>query len=401
MQPPIPWKIAMSVAAALLSVAALEAGVRIWARVQAAGPPAPSPAALVEELSRATIGGREIGNQMIVHNTAWFAKHPAPAGVTSAYVGTSRTKPLRPERFGIEGAVNGAGNSYNEISYGLLLQMEALRLQFPKLATVYVESSLLLRRPARLVLEEDHYKYLPLLEALLPLRDALPGGEAFRRDVQAARENGPGRPPRRLALRSWRSSMRLSNAFGAGAEAKRIPVLQDEWLRGLRPNGERANEAGPRIPRHNWKPAVTPENVTVHRMREIPGWKPWDGLFDLIAMWGRRNGIQVVLFQPPVRSDLHRFQSAQGLADHVADLRRVAAGHAVPFIDLNVPSLGYMDDWSLFSDEDHLETCAGSTLLLAAIGEGARAFREKGDLLPVVPRERVEALHADRLRRCG
>lgn len=401
MQLSIPWKIAASAAAALLSVAALEAGVRIWVRAHAAAPSARSPAALIEELSRATIGGREIGNQMIVHNAAWFARHPAPAQVTSAYVGTSRSKPLRPERFGIEGAVNGAGNSYNEISYGLLLQMEALRLQFPNLATVYVESSFLLRRPARLVLEEDHHKYLPLLEALLPLRDELPGADAFRRDVQAARENGPGRLSRRLALRSWRSSMRLSNVFGAGHDAKRIPVLQDEWLRNLKPNGERAYDAGPRIPRHNWKPAVTPENITVHRMREIPGWKPWDGLFDLIARWGRKNRVQIVLFQPPVRADLHRFQSAQGLADHVADLRRVAAAYSVPFIDLNQPDLGYMDDWTLFSDEDHLETCAGSALLLGAIGEGAREFRENGTLLPVVPRARVEALHAERLRRCG
>jgi hypothetical protein len=395
----IAMKIAVSVAAALLSLAALEAGVRVWGHMQAAQPSPQTAAELIRALPHGFIEGREIGNQMIVHNAAWFARHPAPAQVTSAYAGTSRTKVLRPQHFGIEGAVNGSGNSYNEISYGLLMQMEALRIQFPNLRTVHVEASLLLRQSARLRVAGDHYKYLPLLEALLPLRDALPGGQAFRAEVLAARKAGP-KAPGRLALRAQRSSMRLANLFGAGGE-KAIPVLQDEWMRDLLPNGERAAAAGPLRQRADWKPETTPDNAKVQRMRDIPGWKPWDGLFDLVALWGREHGIAIVLFQPPVRSDLYHFQLEYGLHDHVADLQRVARQYGVPFIDMDTPQLGYMDDWALFADEDHMDTCAGTVLLQGAIGEGVRQFRETGELLPAVPRARIATLQAARLGQCG
>lgn len=137
------------------------------------------------------IKGREIGNQMLVYNIALFSHHPDPESITSAFVGTSRSKVLRPQWFGLEGAANGSGNTYNEITYGALLQAEILRLRFPNIRTVYLEASLLLRRPDRLIVEEDHRKYLPLLESALPLRDGPPGGAEFegRRDGTEGRDD--------------------------------------------------------------------------------------------------------------------------------------------------------------------------------------------------------------------
>lgn len=59
-----------------------------------------------------------------------------------------------------------------------------------------------------------------------------------------------------------------------------------------------------------------------------------------------------------------------------------------------------MHDWSLFSDEDHLETCIGSTLLQAAILEGERRYEASGELLPLVPRKDIEAIYGSQLARC-
>lgn len=385
-------------AVVLAVVAVLEVAVR---RAEAAGATvADSVPAMVSALGGASISGREIGNQMLVHNMALFLRHPSPALVDTAYVGTSRTKVLRPRWMGQDRAVNSSGNSYNEISYGLLLQAEVARLRFPGLKRVYVESSLLLRRPGRLILEPDHRKYLPLLESILPLRDRLPGGPAFRAEVEKARQS-PQPRKWRLHLLAHRADMRLSGLLPGGGGQGSIPVTQDGLFRELDASGQRQATPPALIPKAQQRPEITNENVKVQRMRDIPGWAPWDGLFDLFALWGRAHGIEVVLFQPPVRSDLHRFQQESGLAAHVADLQRVSREHGIPFIDLNRPELGYMDQWALFSDEDHMETCAGVVLLHAALDGGLQKFRERGELLPAVGRDEARKLAAGKLRQCG
>ena len=47
---------------------------------------------LLKESPTTRIKGREIGNQMLVHNIALFSQHPQPESVVSAFVGTSRSK---------------------------------------------------------------------------------------------------------------------------------------------------------------------------------------------------------------------------------------------------------------------------------------------------------------------
>jgi hypothetical protein len=391
-------KIAMSVLAAMLSLALLEGCVRIYHAHRRSQALAVTPESLVLSLPQARIRGREIGSQMIVHNIALFARHPSPSAVQRAYAGTSRTKVLRPAWFGIEDAVNASGNSYNEVSYGLLMQLEAVRLQFGNVRTVYVESSLLLRRPAGLRLEEDHLKYVALLDALLPLRDELPGAEKFRQEVQSARDPGGGGTAK-LQFVSERSKIRITNALDVEA-TRSLPVLEDKWIASLLPNGERASKPGPALSKPDQRPEIARDNIKVQRLREIPSWKPWDGLFDMVALWGRQHGIQIVLFQPPVRSDLYRYQVEYGLADHVEDLQRVARQYDVPFIDLNRPSLGFTEDWSLFADEDHMETCPGVILLQGGIEEGLRRFYESGDLLPSPTRSEVEHRYGKKLMTC-
>jgi hypothetical protein len=348
---------------------------------------------LLRQLPHLVIQDREIDNQTIAHNVALFARHPDPAAVTQAYVGTSRTKVVRPQWLGNMQAVNGSGNSYNEISYGLLLQAEVVRRMFPHVRTLYVESSLLLRRPARLIVENDHRKYLPLLQSLLPLRDALPGGEPWRAQVAAVQQQ---KRPWKFLFPKVRQHLRLSSLLGY--DSKSMPIADDPLLKQLLSDGERVRppqshpgDVGP----------IALENGKVQRLLSIPSAKPWDGLFDMFALWGRKHDIQIIFFQPPVRSDLYAFQTQYGLRDHVRDLKRVAEQYHLPFIDLNRPSLHYMDDWDLFADEDHLETCRGVILLQAALDEGMRQYRQEGVLFPSVPRALAERLAAGQLTRCG
>lgn len=357
---------------------------------------------LLKELPHATISGREIGSQMLVHNVALFAAHPDPASVDAAFVGTSRTKVLRPGWMGLKHAVNASGNSYNEISYGLLLQAEVARLQFPNLRRVYLESSMLLRRPARLILEPDHRKYLPLLESLAPLRDQLPGAQKFREELARTRTEQT-KPGWHLQLLAHRSDMRLSRLLPTGMAAPDgpIPVNQDILFRQLDANGQRKEDPPVLVPRDKQRPEILAENVKVQRLRDVADWAPWDGLFDLAAIWGRTHGIEIVLFQPPVRSDLYRRKIDMGLPAHVADLERVARQYGIPFIDLNRPELGYIDDWTLFSDEDHLETCIGVVLLQSALDVGYQQFKREGVLLPRPARAEIQRRSAQHLARCA
>ncbi|KDD66085.1 hypothetical protein V466_26075 [Pseudomonas mandelii PD30] len=346
-----------------------------------------------------SISGREIGNQMLVHNVALFSQYPTPADVTTGYVGTSRSKVLHPNEFGIPGAVVGAGNTYNEITYGLLLQAEILRLKFPELKRVYIETSLLLRRPGRLIVEADHLKYLPLLrsmETLCPDDGSVPGCQAVFEAVHKVKSSH---------ISSWkpevlgvRNQLRFTELLVS--RDKSIPVLADPLLKKLDVNGEKKAPFRRLTDKSDMLPDVTNEHVKVQRLREISSNAPWDGLFDLIALWGKKNNIQIVFFQPPVRSDLYGFQVQYGLQKHVDDLIRVSSKYNVPFIDLDKPELGYMNDWTLFSDEDHLETCIGTGLLILALEKGYESFSSEHQLLPVVEQHMLQKDNT-RLETCG
>ncbi|PTU04296.1 hypothetical protein DBR45_02570 [Pseudomonas sp. HMWF031] len=135
---------------------------------------------------------------------------------------------------------------------------------------------------------------------------------------------------------------------------------------------------------------MTNDNIKVQRLRDISSNAPWDGLVDMFALWGRDHGIQIVLFQPPVRSDLYAYQVKNGLQLHIDDLMRVSKKYQIPFIDMDKPELGYINDWSLFSDEDHMETCVGSGLLVLALEAGAKRFEQQHDLYPVIERPVLE-----------
>jgi hypothetical protein len=344
-----------------------------------------SVADLMREMPHMRLSGREIGNQMLVHNVALFSQYPSPESITSAYVGTSRSKVLRPTRFGIPDAIVGAGNSYNEITYGLLLQAEILRLRFPHLKRVYVETSMLMRRPDRLILEEDHKKYLPLLKSLAPLCRSLPVTAGCHHVFADVERLSPSHMPMRSVLLQKGTELKLANLVMPKKQAGMLP-MEDPELSRLMANGERKGLPRAMMPKEDQLPEITNDHIKVQRIRSTRSYIPGDGLFELIALWGREHGVEVVFFQPPVRSDLYRFQVEHGLADHVEDLERISYQYNIPFIDLDRPGLGFIDDWTLFSDEDHLETCLGSGLLTFALQRAMQAYREQHVLSPVIER---------------
>lgn len=342
---------------------------------------------LMAALPNMSISGREIGNQLLIQNVTLFNQHPDPTSVFSGYVGTSRSKVLHPSKFGFSDAVVGAGNSYNEITYGLLLQAEILRLRFPNLKRIYVETSFLLRRPGRLVVETDHLKYLPLLKTLAPLcSDDVPGCKQVF--IEANKLTSASTVNWKPEVRKHRGELRFTSML-VGSQAS-MPVKSDPLLAKLETNGEKKGQFRGLTKKGDMLPEVTNDNIKVQRLRDISSSAPWDGLFDMFALWGREHGIQVVFFQPPVRSDLYAYQVRYGLQQHIDDLRRVSSKFQVPFMDLNRPELGYMTDWSLFSDEDHLETCIGSGLLILALEAGFKQFEQQNELFPTLERAAIE-----------
>jgi hypothetical protein len=350
-----------------LAIGVAEFAVRWHERERADRVIARDAESLMKSLPQSMIAGREISNQMIAHNVALFSRHAHPMDVTKGYVGTSRSKVIRPNFFGVDHAVNGSGNSYNEISYGLLLQAEIMRRIFPNMKRLYVESSMLLRRPARLIVEPDHRKYLPLLDELVPILSQVPNAAPVLTELRKVNSTGEALPSLRLALWERRSSLRLSSGVGDDPQSKEIPVGDDPFLLTLDSNGERKNVARALEPKQNWVPEIKMDNAKVQRIKETASHQPWDGLFDAMAVWGKHYQIEIVFFQPPVRSDLLGFQQQLGLGLHVADMNRVARENNLKFIDLNRTDKGFAGNWSLFNDEDHLETCVGSGLLTLAL----------------------------------
>lgn len=344
---------------------------------------------LMARLPTSIISEREIGNQMLAQNVALFSRYQTPDEVVAGYVGTSRSKILQPSHLGIGGRVVGAGNTYNEISYGLILQAEILRLRFPNLRTMYVETSLLLRRTGRFIAEPDHLKYLPLLQSLKPLcsgEDTIPGCSAVF--AGAEKQLTPHSFSWKSTLKEYRSQLRFSSLLLNSDHD--LQAQNDPFLKTLTSRGERNDTLPTATPAAKFLPETKIDNVKVQRLRNIPGTAPWDGLFDMFAKWGAVHNIQIIFYQPPVRSDLYSFQTQFGLAEHVKDLKRISAKYKVPFIDLDTPEVGLMQDWSLFSDEDHMGTCKGSTLLMLAIEEGMSEFKTREVLEPLIQRAALD-----------
>ena len=84
--------------------------------------------------------------------------------------------------------------------------------------------------------------------------------------------------------------------------------MEEPYIKTLLANGERSNMPNQFRSEKDWLPPISESHVKVQRLRAIESWYPWDGLFDMFALWGIKNNVQIVFYQPPVRSDLYFFK---------------------------------------------------------------------------------------------
>lgn len=309
-------------------------------------------------------------------NTALFARHPSPATITSAYIGTSRSKYLQPSKMDLAGRVNAAGNSYNEITYGVILQAMLLKQQFPNLTQVYLEASLLMRRPAdRIIVEDDHKRYESGLLALATYQESL------ARDVKltnflddAAKKRKPAEYIPGVPAFKGRSNLRPSSLLVSAIDTRKDAVTHisaHPLLARLSANGELTSTLVTTTPVDQLRPPIDERHIKVQRLNDVKSWYPWDGLFDVAARWAKDNGVELVLFVPPVRGDLSTFKKSRGLPEHLQDLERISRDYGVTTINL-MDEDELQQHPELFSDEDHLATCEGMRYLMVGIEDGTK-----------------------------
>jgi hypothetical protein len=358
---------------------------------------APAPAEIIQTLANSTLSGRELDNRYTISNIAKLARHPQPQTITTAFLGTSRTKLLNPELIGWQNAVISAGNSYNEISYSYLIEAAFLKEEFPNLKYLFVETSLLNRQepsPA-FIMASDHRKYLPFLVSLEKELSATPSAKGIAQLLAQQKEQSSGffsqgQLSGQLSseLFKQKDQFKLSTLLGVNETQQKMPVSETELFKQLNENGVQ-NEAFSRdVPANEQarltSPEVQADDPKITRLVDIKSRYPWDEQFTALADWAKVKGVTLVFFQPPVRSDFYAFQEQYGLEMHRQDIAELAKDRGFPFVDLNARSLHYANDWSLFSDADHLGSCKGRYVYATALQMGFERWQSQGELLPTV-----------------
>lgn len=355
----------MTLLATLLLLAGLEAAAR-FAQIGVGVSDVFNVSNDFERIVREPLARREKNNKFIKHNIYLLKNLEHPGSFRVALLGTSRTKALSPSRFGYKGYFNAGGNSYNEMTYGLLVDAEALYAYLPNLDKIYVEASLLQRRPPapQFIVEEDHKTYLHILKRFVDERRRLQGAgfELFLDSGQLT--------DFKFVLFEDRHKYILSKLLQEGGEESvAFEYIDDSSVfNNINSFGERLRDYD--YENNNLKPAISSEHPKVQRLKDIPSNSPYDQVFAMLALWGEKRGVEVVFFQPPVRSDLQSFQMLYGLELHNSMLLDLSLKYGVKVINMNFQGNGYSERWNIFSDEDHLTTCLGNASLLSALEYG-------------------------------
>ncbi len=351
----------------------------------------PTPETTIQALANSTVENREVDSRYTVYNIAKLSRHSHHEQVDTAFLGTSRTKLLKPQIVEWDSAVVSAGNSYGEISYSYLIEADVLKREFPNLKYVFVETSLLTRQaPAPdFVMTPDHRKYLPFLAALGLEMAGTAAGENIntfinQQSEQSAHINDSHFFWRTIPihLEKHRDQFKISTLLKLNETQQRMPVTASNIFKQLQENGAAAFETTRKS--DSKATPIAADDPKITRLESIEGRYPWSDEYKALAEWARLKQVTIVFFQPPVRSDFLTFQEAYGLELHSTDIEKLAQASGFPLIDLNVRSLGYADDWSLFSDADHLGTCKGDYVYLMALKAGLDAWKADGEVLPQV-----------------
>ncbi len=372
-------KLLFSIFSSILIILALEIAVRVYGSsvsIQKIS----SLDKYINTLFSTPLSERENENRFIIHNAYLFSNSPWRATISSAFIGTSRTKVIRPSMHDNFTAVISADNSYNEISYGLLIEAKLLKHIFPNLQKIYVESSLLLRRPPapRFTVEQDHLKYLPVLKTFIPIRSAFLDGQSFI-DFVTSESSNDGFKTNKSLLFENRSQYKLTSLFKkyfSDPSTSEATVEKSSVLKGLDFRGEETDALPVSATNEMLSNNLAMDSPIVRRIWDVNSYAPYDYLFEMIALWGEKNGIHIVFYQPPVRPDFHEVQVSRGLQQHSEDLINIARQYDIPFIDLNTHEYLQLLSKHYFSDADHLRTCIGSSLFYKSIMLGESKYSD-------------------------
>lgn len=310
----------------------------------------------------------------IAVNNIWESRITNPENIAMVFMGTSRTKFVRPNAFFSLPAVIAGGNSYNEISYGLLLEAEVLRRRFPNARTFFIESSLLLRRGRGLYAEVDHLRYLDLFGEISPLVTELYSDSELKKFLEKANNQ------LKLWDLSWvkeSRSLKISTLLSNENEGAEFKKFLNGEIGSLTEHGEYPVPSETFSKIENLPPPLKEENPKVQRIANSSERIPGNGLFEIILKWALNNKIKVVFYEPPVRSDLYNFKVKFGVNKHKEDLISLVEKYSSHYLDLNFPQNGISDHWEFFSDEDHVNTCAGSYLYTKALIEGSSKMEKE------------------------
>jgi len=223
------------------------------------------------------ISSRELDNRFIKHNIHLLQTLKDKENYDVALIGTSRTKVLSSSRFGHMNYFNSAGNSYNEITYGLLVEAEALYEHLPRLTKIYVEASMLLRRPgpSEYTVEKDHLTYLPILKRFSLIRSGFPG-VGFKSFLN--RKSGTGLY---LKLFDERDKYIASSLLFGDQEVAPELISSSKVFDDITGFGEYKSNFS--FENSDPKAVINIGNPKVQRIKDVASYESFDYLFEMIA----------------------------------------------------------------------------------------------------------------------
>lgn len=301
--------------------------------------------------------GRDRKIRSIEVNNVWISKVPHEEKFESVFIGSSRSKYLRPNAFFNHKSLVVGGNSYAEISYGPLIEAEIIRNRFPDTKRYYFESSFL-HRKCGLFAQPDHKKYLKWLEHLrvfwAPFHPE--GAKVSSGKIKyLLKESIDG-------IQDFKLS-NLIFSHDAGQDWDKFLTNELDFKQ----YGEYPISQTNETKSESILPQILTSNPKAQRISNAKECVPGDHLFEVIAEWGKFHSLEIIFFQPPVRSDLLEYKLNSGLESHNTHLRTLTKNKNLKFIDLNYLGNSLSKKWSYFSDEDHLNTCFGSLVFTQAL----------------------------------
>lgn len=326
---------------------------------------------------------RELENRYSVYNYIKALEHPNKDQIKILMLGTSRTKILKPSLIEQENVFIAGGNSYGETSHSFLIDLIVLTDIFPNIEKVFVETSLLTRHKPDEDWIEEHHHFYPYL-ALKHVKSLnLPSLEKILEKLIAKTKKS--QKTQELIIYSRRNKLRLSNFFNE----KPSGYNDSKIYKNLDLNGEEKSDY--KLYSKTFEENIDSKHIKVQRLTKFKNFNEMDHQFVEVELYAKAKGIELVFFQPPVRSDLFTYQKENGLEVHI---KNINSSLSSLFLDFNLEVTEFGSSWELFGDHDHLTTKRGNVLFLTGLFNSTKDSKliNKDSILQFLSKEKP-ALH--------